>query len=120
MTFEVFTPQAAAESGPAFVSVQKQGIIAFNRAAFAALGEPEAVELLFDRDRSLVGLRAAEESVPHALRVRTSSAGGTYVVSAARFVKHYDIPNDVGRRWAAQTEGDVLFVDISQPPVAGG
>jgi hypothetical protein len=120
MPFEVFTPEAAAESGPAFVSIQKQGIVAFNRAAFAALGEPEAVELLFDRERSLVGLRAADDSLAHTLRVRTSSAGGTYVVSAARFVKHYAIPNEVGRRWAARTEGDVLVIDISQPPVAGG
>ena len=120
MPFEVFTPEAAAESGPAHVSIQKQGIIAFNRAAFASLGEPKAIELLYDRERSLVGLRGVDASAPHALRVRTSSAGGTYVVSAARFVRHYGIPNDVGRRWSAQSEGDLLFIDISEPPVGGG
>ncbi len=120
MPFEVFTPEAAAESGPAYVSIQKQGIIAFNRAAFALLGEPTAVELLYDRERSLVGLRRAEESASHALRVRTSSAGGTFVVSAARFVKHYGIPNDVGRRWSADHEGGVVFIDITAPPVGEG
>lgn len=120
MPFEVFTPEVVAESGPAYVSIQKQGIIAFNRAAFASLGEPKAVELLYDHERSLVGLRAADETASHTLRVRTSSAGGTYVVSAARFVRHYGIPNEVGRRWRARTEGDVVFIDITESPVTGG
>lgn len=117
MPFEVFTPEAVAGSKPAYVSIQKQGIVSLNRAAFLQLGEPKAVELLYDRDRRLVGLRGVDATVKHAQRVRTTSNGRTYLVSAARFMRHYGIPTDVSRRWVAALERNVLFIDLDKPGV---
>ncbi len=101
-----------ANSGQAMISIQKTGVIFLNRAAYVNLGKPVAVELLFGRGRRLVGLRPVDPQLPHARQVRTNARGTGYLVSAARFVNHYGISTAVGRRWPAQTEGDVLFVDI--------
>lgn len=117
MAFEVFTRETAAVSGKAFVSIQKKGIIALNRAAYVLIGEPAAVELLYDHERHLVGLRAVEGKPEHAQDVRPT-AKGAYLVSAARFTNHYGIPTEEGHRWPAQMEQDILCVDISKPPVA--
>lgn len=116
MAFEVFTPQATTAAGQAYVSIQRNGIISLNRSAYALLGEPAAVELLFDREHQRVGLRAADPSLGHAPRVRPSRS--SVVVSAARFTHHYDIDTTVGRRWPAAMEDDVLVFDVSQPSVA--
>jgi len=118
MSFEVFTKQTAALSGQPYISVQRKGILSLNQAAYVALGEPVAVELLYDRKRSLLGLRAADPDVEHSQAVRPTSNDSAHVVTATRFTKHYGISTDVGRRWPAEMEGGVLFIDISRPPQA--
>lgn len=100
------------------ISVQKHGILSLNRSAYARLGQPDAVQLLYDRDRQLIGLQAADTDEPHAQRVRRSSNKSAYVVSAARFTSHYKIATDTARRWQAEQEGDVLFIDLTKPPEA--
>jgi hypothetical protein len=116
MPFELFTKETAAGSAVPSVSIQKKGIIALNRAAYAVLGQPQAVELFFDRERQLVGLRGADPRLDNAQRVRTNTNGNAYLVSAARFTTHYGIPTEIGHRWPAQMEGDLLVIDISKPP----
>lgn len=118
MPFEVYDKAIAAAKEQAMVTIQKRGVISFNRAAFSLLGEPKAVELLYDRERRLVGLRPTDAKVRHAHRVRTNTKSTTYLVSGLSFVSHYDIPCEVGHRWEAQMESDVLFIDLNQEPLA--
>lgn len=118
MPFEVYSKSSAAAQGAAIISIQQRGVISLNRAAFAALGEPGAVELLYDRERRLMGLRSSNLKAQNAQRVRTNSKGSTYLVSAASFMSHYDIPMTEAHRWIAQMEGDVVFIDLNQPPIS--
>jgi hypothetical protein len=118
MPFEVFDRQVAATGQPAFVSIQKKGIIRMNTPAFVLLGEPQAVELLFDRERQIVGLRASNPSAAHAYKVREHASSSSHLVSGAAFASHYGIDVDHARRWPAYMEDDVLCINIGEPPVS--
>ena len=105
-----------AQTGQSYVTIQRAGrTIAFNEAAFVALGRPEALELLYDRGRSIVGLRAASKDAEHAYQVRHNTRGTTHMVSGELFTKYYGITADVARRWRGVMEGDVLCVDLAKP-----
>lgn len=117
MAFEVFTKRMARAANKPYVTIQKKGVMAFNHAAYAALGEPKAVLLLFDRQSRVVGFRASEPSEEHAYGVRSNTKGTSHLVSGTLFTKHYGIPTDVARRWLAQMNRDgVLTIDLKTHP----
>jgi hypothetical protein len=114
MPFEEFTRKAARAAGTPYITIQKRGVLALNQAAFAALGEPKSVTLLFDRDRQLVGFRAADASNEHAYAVRSNSKGTTHLITGALFTSHYGISTHTARRWKAQViENDILAIDLT-------
>ncbi|MGI8868349.1 MAG: hypothetical protein ACR2F6_05730 [Mycobacteriales bacterium] len=98
------------------VPIQKRGTISLNRSAFAAIGSPDAVELLYDRERGIVGLRPIDVKADNAYHVRrtSASASGPWVISAMGFTRFYDIDTSVSLRWAAYLENEVLCADISK------
>lgn len=116
MPFEVFdkrmTPLAKAPS----VTIQKRGVISLNKAAHDLLNNVETVELLYDRDRQVMALRAADDSSPHAYAVRNGSkrGPGQAIVSATAFTQHYGIDTNATRRWKPFVEGGMLCVDLTQ------
>src|SRR6266581_6931752 len=101
MPFEVFNKRTASARLPAYVSIQKKGIIRMNTPAYALIDEPEAVELLFDGERQVLGLRAVDPAAEHAYMVRAHARSGSHLVSGAAFARHYDIEVDHARRWPA-------------------
>lgn len=112
--FEVFTKRLVPLKKTPLVTIQKRGTISLNKSAYSALGEPEAVELLYDRDERIVGLRAAESSLEHAYPVRsaTGRGSGPYIISAIAFTKFYDIDTEQSLRWRAHLVEDVLCIDL--------
>lgn len=116
MPFEVFdkrmTPLAKAPS----VTIQKRGVISMNKAAHDLVDNAETVELLFDRDRQVMALRAADDSSPHAYAVRSGSkrGPGQAIVSATAFTAHYGIDTTATRRWKPFVEDGMLCVDLSE------
>jgi hypothetical protein len=120
MAFEEFTKKTAQAAGTPYVTIQKRGVFALNHAAFAALGEPGAVTLLFDQERQLVGFRPAHPSNEHAYAVRPNSKGTTHLITGALFTTHYGIPTETARRWPARLiEDNVLAIDLNYPPSGG-
>jgi len=116
MPFETFKRQRAPVSPDPSVTIQKRGTLSFNVPAYAALESPEAVELLFDREQRLVGIRKTEPDTDHAYLVRPLGRGGTnWLISGRAFTVYYGIPTDVARRWAAHLDGDMLVVDLKEP-----
>jgi hypothetical protein len=116
MGFEVFdkrmTPLAKAPS----VTIQKRGVISLNKAAHDLVGNAETVELLYDRDRNVMALRATDDSSPHAYAVRAGSqrGPGQAIVSATAFTAHYGIDTTATRRWKPFVEDGMLCVDLAQ------
>ena len=100
------------------VTIQKRGALSMNRSAFVALGSPDAVELLYDRQARLIGLRPVCPTADHAYQVRrsTRAESGPWIISAMAFMHYYDIDIAKTRRWCAQLDHDVLCVDLNQEP----
>lgn len=114
--FETFKKSLVPLSHHPHLTVQKRGTITINQAAYVALGSPEAVELLYDRDEHILGLRTVAPDVPHASFVRlssTKSANGPYVISAMAFIKFYGIDNTESRRWPATMDHKILCVQLT-------
>lgn len=113
--FESFSRRMVPLKADPHVTIQKRGTISLNRSAFAALDSPDAVELLYDRERSIVGLRPIDPKAENAYHVRRSapSPSGPWVVSAMAFTKFYDIDTSLSMRWPAYLDDDVLCADIS-------
>lgn len=119
--FEVFDKRVAPTTAELYVTIQKRGTISLNQAAHAALGKPEAVELLFDAGEQIMGLRPADAVAAHGYTLRPSSKRGgivsVYVFSGVAFVRYYDIDVSASRRWKAYMEDGVLCVKLLDPAI---
>jgi hypothetical protein len=91
-------------------------VVSLNKAAHDLVDNAETVELLYDRDRRVIALRAADDSSPHAYAVRNGSkrGPGQAIVSATAFTQHYGIDTTATRRWKPFVEDGMLCVDLTQ------
>ena len=87
-----------------------------NKTAHDLIDNNDTVELLYDRDRQVMALRAADESAPHAYAVRTGSkrGPGQAMIAATAFTAHYDIDTTATRRWKPFVEDGMLCRDLSE------
>lgn len=117
MGFEVFQKSSAPVSKVPTVTLQRRGLFSLNRAAHALIDSPEFVELLWDAERRVVGLRAADANNPNAYPARPQSAEtgkGPVLVAGNVFTRHYQIPTDESRRRVVTVEDGVLCIDLNQ------
>jgi hypothetical protein len=112
--FEVYRRQRAPVSSEPTVTVQKLGTFSMNSAAYDALSSPSAVELLFDKNERLLGIRKADPSARHAYGLR-SVGKTTWIFSGKAFSVYYGIDTSETRRYSAQMDGEVLVVDLKEP-----
>jgi hypothetical protein len=115
--FETFTRRLIPLVKKPSVTIQKRGILSFNKAAYVALGSPKAVELLFDKSRRIIGIRPVDPTVDHAypMRSQASKDDGPFLVAGGLFTKYYEIPTDESRRWSVDIEDGVLLIDLRRP-----
>ena len=115
--FEVFTRRMVPLVKQPAVTIQKRGNISINRAAFVALGEPQAVELLYDPTERIVGFRGVPVDTEHAypMRPQGQKEDGPYIVAGMAFTKYYAIDTTISRRWPAAMQDDILCIDLKQP-----
>ena len=82
MWLEVFDKQDASVSKHPYVTTQRKEPFSFNRIVYELLGKPEAVELLYDRERERVGFRATSPEQPQAFPLRPiGKNAATFVVA---------------------------------------
>jgi len=85
-----------------------------NKAAVDLLDRPAAVELLYDRERRIVGVRAtADREDLSAFKLSITRDGGGAKVAAHSFTNHYGVDTTHARRWPAYLDGGVLCVDLN-------
>ncbi len=117
MGFEVFdkrmTPLAKAPS----VTIQKRGIFSINRAAHRLIGEPETVELLYDRDSRIIAMRPSSELHAYTIRPQTSKEAGQVILSATAFTQYFDIDTSVSRRYTPYEEEGMLCINLAGPSI---
>lgn len=118
MAFEVFQKSSAPLTKIPTVTVQARGLISINRSAASLIETPEAVELLWDPARRVIGLRGSSISNPNAYPLRSQSATsdkGPLLVAGSAFTKFYGIDTSEARRYVPTLEDGVLCVNLSEP-----
>lgn len=97
------------------MTIQKRGVISLNKAAYDLIDNAETVELLYDRERQVMAVRATDDSPPHAYAVRSASkrGPGQAVIPATAFTAHYGIDTTATRRWKPFVEDGMLCVDLA-------
>lgn len=92
--FEIF------EAGPEIkdphrvhVTIDKLGHLFLNRHAVLGLGEPDAVTLMYDRRRSIIGIMpsALNRQQSYPLRKKDKRTSHGRCINAKNFCKHYEI-----------------------------
>lgn len=84
-----------------------------NKTALELLGHPDRVELLFDRDHRLMGIRPAVDGDKRSSFKASPATSGGAKVAHRSFVTHYGIQTAPARRWPAYIEGGVLCVNLN-------
>lgn len=101
------------------LTVQSKGTMGLNAAAYALMGEPEAIEFLFDPEANVIGLRPVAADDNHAYPIRTvggkNSKAKTYLVAGTAFLNFYGIPFTEPRRRVVTLDDGVLIVDLNDP-----
>lgn len=116
MGFEVFKKSSAPVPSVPSVTIQKRGLMSLNRAAYAMLESPEAIELLWDSDRRIIGMRAAQLESPDAYPARpqsSSSERGPILIAGSLFTRYIGLDTSSAKRWVPSLEGDILTIDLS-------
>ncbi len=99
------------------ITVLRRGILSLNTSAHAALGSPEAVELLYDPCERMVGLRPVDPRADNAYVVRRTASGGRgpFVITVMAFTKLYEIDTSQSLRRDAFFEDGVLCMRLDDP-----
>lgn len=117
--FEKFRRSKATSASVPMVSVHLRGIFALNDLAYEALDKPDAIELFYDKDERVIGMKGAPRSSPDAYAVRRGTAH-SFQVEGRTFLKFYGIPQEAtGRRYVAEIDDDILTIDLNQEPSEG-
>jgi hypothetical protein len=123
--FERFDQRHITISGSPFVTIQRGGrVMTINRAAYEMLGGPEAVELLWNKQNRVIGVRKVSPKVPYAFPLRAQGRKGrepsNYLVATQAFTKYYGIDTSVAMRYPVEMQEDVLTVPLDKGIVATG
>lgn len=115
--FQTFRKRMVPLAKAPYVTIQRRGTMSFNAAAHAALGQPEAIELLYDPDERIIGVRGVDPTVEHAYPLRTMPGKheSGFIVSGTAFTKFYGISTEISKRYRAELDGDILCIDLKQP-----
>src|SRR5579864_6906235 len=115
MPFETFKRQRTTSGQEPSVTIQRKGVLSLNLPAYRVLGEPEAVELLYDPVERLIGLRKVDPEVRHSYLVRglgRNETNTTWLISGTAFTKYYGIDTTKAKRWAPLFVNETLVIDL--------
>lgn len=89
--WEVFKHQGSRSATVMRASLSVRGVVTLNQVSYEALLQPEAIELLFDGEEQLIGLRPTSADVRHSYPVRKQGKNKSYLIGAKAFCNYYNI-----------------------------
>jgi hypothetical protein len=116
MAFEVFKKSSAPVPSVPSVTIQKRGLMSLNRAAYELIDTPEAIELLWDSERRVIGMRAAALENPDAYPARpqnSQSNRGPILIAGNLFTRYIGLDTSSAKRWVPQLEDGILTIDLT-------
>ncbi len=118
--WEVFDRKAKPLVSQPLVTLQASGTFSMNEASYDALGQPDQVELLYDREERVIGFRAATDKSPHSYPIKPQQNGRTFQTGGRAFCKHYGIETGKARRFAGEMIDGVLAIDLKGEALDAG
>lgn len=118
MGFQVFEKGSAPIARVPSATIQRRGLMSLNRSAWALIESPNYVELLWDPERRIIGLRPAEETNPNAYPVRPQSANtknGPVLIAGSLFTQWVGLDTSEAKRWVPTVIEGVLCLDLNEP-----
>lgn len=113
--FEKFTGRAVPASRKIpRVALQTRGNMSLNKAAFEALGSPEAVFLLFNKATRALALQPATIDQPYSYPVRKQPGSESYMVGARAFCQHYELDVSGTRAFAPKLQDGILVFEFDK------
>lgn len=102
------------------LTIQSKGTMSMNAAAHHLIGSPEAVELLYDGQANVIGIRPVPPDDPHAYPVRPVGGKSTgtphsFILAGTAFLNFFGIPYGEPVRREVKLVDDVLIVDLNDP-----
>lgn len=118
MAFSKFI-RTRATTGEPMISITKFGQLHLNRTcydSFFKTNKCELVELYFDEEKSLIGIKPVREKSADTYNVRTSRDGKFSTISAIAFLKHYKIAHAETRALQAKwnSKEKLIELDLTQ------
>jgi hypothetical protein len=100
-------------------TIQVRGTLSLNGSAFQALGSPTHVELLYDEDERVIGLRPCESETirSYPIRPQGTNSQHTYLVAGKAFLQFFGIPFDTPLRYRPEVVDGILVVDLKSEAV---
>ncbi len=112
--FEVFTRRSTPIIKDHYVAIHKRGTISLNRSAVEALGQPEAIQLLFNREKRIIAFRPVEPKTEGAYPLRRQQQSNSWLVAGQAFLNFYDIDHGITRRYIGELRDKMLRIDLTQ------
>jgi hypothetical protein len=91
MPYELFNRKRT-HGGPPGVTITKYGNFVVNSAAIEHFGKNRFVQVYWDRDQGMVGLKPIPKKEEHAYHLNLSPKGNVGSLSATAFLKHVGYP----------------------------
>jgi 5-methylcytosine-specific restriction endonuclease McrA len=114
MPFEVFKSKHARASRGPRIGLSRRGYFSLNKFAFELLGRPSRVLLLYDSERALVGLKAADENVPYSYGVVQQGNSESYILAAKAFCDYCGITYDEVQHFVPRSQDDLVVFEVRE------
>ncbi len=93
MAFERFGAAKMKRLAEPAVSILKSGGFGFNQAfCMRYLGEHDHIQLFYDRETKVIGIKTVQEGEIDAIKVRRITGGKSATVSARPFFSYFNVP----------------------------
>lgn len=117
--WELFNRRTVGRTREPMITIQKDGNMTMNAAAFNLLRgdstvEEIPVELLYDKVQRVIGIRPSDGG-PLSYVIRKQANSASYIMAGRAFTQFYGIDTSVARRYKGQMFGNILGIRLSDP-----
>lgn len=96
-----------------------KGNLSLNREAFEALGSPEAVEILYDPEEQLIGLKPTQPNARN-YALHKQGVSNTWLVPGKALAQAMELDTSIARRYDVTIEDGVLVIDLKHDGTPAG
>lgn len=119
MTWEILKPTRSRNRKNDKLNIHRSGVISWGADTHALLGSPDAVDLMVDHKKRLIGLRPSTRETEGAFWVRQGKGKNgpirNWRINSGRAIKDAGIPYPVSSySGTPQKQGKIVYIEIAE------